>query len=375
MKIAYLTNSSPRSGVGSYAAGLRQALLSKWEKSVREYSLLDTRLVVEGEEKAVISKWPGFLGVKSVNWIRLGRQLPAYLSDEDLVHATNQTLSFIRTDKPMVVTVHDIIELLEPQDKKAHILNRYLLSGIPKAAHIIAVSHYTKKTIQEYYGLSAGKITVIPNGIDTAIFHPIDNFSQTIGYAGLCRELKVTSQQPIVLYIGSDHLRKNVIAAVQAFAKFKEKQPQAVFIKVGEPGLPAGRQLLLEEIDRLKLRESVRFVGSATEDRLNEIYNLADVFMFPSTFEGFGLPPLQAMAAGTPVVCANATSLPEVVGEAALLHDPNDVAGFADSLLRLTQDEELKQTYRTAGLAQAKKFLWPEVALMTEKVYQSMINK
>lgn len=370
MKIAYLTNSSPRSGVGSYASALKKALVVAGNTGLREYSLLDTRLLIDGEEKITVTKWPGVLGVKSVNWIRLGRKLPRYFGEEKLVHATNQTLSFIKTNKPMVVTVHDIIELLEPQDKKASMLNTYLLSGIPRAAHIVAVSHYTKKTIQDYYGLPSERITVIPNGVDTTMFHPIDNFSETIGYENLCRELKIAKGQPLVLYVGSDHPRKNVGVAVQAFAKFAEMHPQAVFIKVGEAGLSAGRELLLQEIDRLKLRESVRFVGNVTDERLNELYNLADVLIFPSRFEGFGLPPLQGMAAGTPVVCSNATSLPEVVGTAALIHDPMDVAGFADDLLRVVGDTQLQQHLVGAGLEQVKKFSWTNATQMTEKVYQ-----
>lgn len=371
--IAYLTNSSTYSGVGYYATGLKKAIQASGEVGLREYSLLDRRLIVDTEEKASLRRWPGVLGAKSVNWIRLGRKLPQYLRDEKLVHATNQTLSFIKTDRPMVVTVHDIIELLEPQDKKAYILNKYLLSGILKAVHIIAVSNYTKKTIHDYYGISDEDITVIPNGLDAHIFHPIENFRQSLAYQVLSKELRLSADQPVVLYVGSDHPRKNVGTAIRAFAKLKETYAHAIFLKVGEAGLPAGREHLLGEIDRLHLRESVRFMGSVTTERLNEIYNLANVLIFPSRFEGFGLPPLQAMAAGTPVVCSHATSLPEVVGEAGLLHDPDDVDGFADDILRLIEDKQLRQKNVTLGLEQAQRFSWKEVAQQTVNVYEKSV--
>lgn len=368
--IAYLTNSGLTSGVGHQAEMLRKNMEPVADIQLREFLFRQSDLISEGQVLTSVSAWPGVLGSKSVTWVRLGRQLPRYLTDEALVHATNQTLSFIATDKRFVVTVHDIIEMLEPQSKAAYILNKYLYSGISRADHIMAVSEYTKKTIQEYYDLPDEKITVIPNGVDTTVFHPIEHFSQTVGYQTLRQDLKLGDRHPIILYVGSDHLRKNVVTAVQAFSQLQEKRPDALFIKVGEPGLSEGRRVLLDEIDRLSLTNSIRFIGNVSDERLNELYNVADVFIYPSRFEGFGLPPLQAMAAGTPVVCSNATSLPEVVGEAALTHNPDDTDGFAKSLLSLTQDMELKKKMVVAGLARALQFSWEEAAQKTIGVYK-----
>lgn len=374
MNIAYVTNASPRSGVGNYATCLKKALLAKQAASIHEYSLLDASLLTDGDVRAVLALWPGILGAKSVNWIRLGKKLPRYLGDEELVHATNQTLSFIKTKKPKVVTVHDIIELLEPQDKKAYVVNKYLLSGIPEADHIISVSTYTKTALQEYYSLPDERITVIPNGIDPSVFYPIAGFADSTLYRDLLRELDITKEHVIVLYVGSDHPRKNLGVAIRAFAQFKKHQPKAVFIKVGEAGILQGREAFLADIKHLRLGESVRLTGGVTEERLNALYNLADVLLFPSIFEGFGLPPLQAMAAGTPVVCSNATSLPEVVGEAALQHDPEDIDGFADSLALITQDMQKAEALIASGRAQVKKFSWDKAAEMTSAVYTRTIH-
>ena len=179
---------------------------------------------------------------------------------------------------------------------------------------------------------------------------------------------------PIVLYVGSDHPRKNLGVALEAFARLQKGRPDAVFLKVGSPGLPAGREATLEKIDKLGIREAIRFVGAVEEEKLNQLYSLADVFVYPSKFEGFGLPPLQAMAAGTPVICSNATSLPEVVGEAAIMHDADDVNGFAESLKKIVTDKELAQSLRENGLERVQQFSWTEAVERVAEVYKKIAS-
>ena len=367
--IAYLTNSSAHSGVGQYALELKKA----WPDSgfhLREFSLQGTSLHIDGVQRTSIRSWPAGLGAKSIGWVRLGRRLPSLLTNEALVHATNQTLSFIKTSKPLVVTVHDIVEMLQPQDKMAFYVNRYLYSGIERAEHVMVVSEYTKKTVMDYYGLPGDNISVIYNGVNRAVFYPIEHFKETVGYKTLVRELGVTGKQPVILYVGSDHPRKNLPVALQAFAGLLPQYPQAVFLKVGAAGLPSGRAATLDTVDKLSIREHVKFIGDVSDERLNELYNSADVFVFPSRFEGFGMPPLQAMASGLPVVTANITSLPEVVGQAALMHDPDDVAAFTASMLEIIQRQDVADRLAQAGIAQAKKFSWEEAAKATAAVYR-----
>lgn len=372
IKVAYLTNSSARSGVGSQAEELKQKLLANSSVHLRNFHMDGNKLLGDGEVLKHIKPWPGLLGSKSVNWIRLGKALPSYIHEEELVHATNQTLSFIKVNKPMVVTIHDLIELLEPQNRRGYLINKYLYSGIERAGRLIAVSEYTKQTIIDYYGLSGEKIDVIYNGVNPELFHPIENFNQTVGYQTLRQDLRLGDRQPVILYVGSDHPRKNLPGTLRAFKKLKKQQPQAIFLKVGQPGLLSGRATTLAEVDRLKLKDSVRFINSVSDKRLNELYNLADVFVFLSEFEGFGLPPLQAMAVGLPVVCSNSTSLPEVVGRAALTHESNDIEGITQSLLQVTQDLQLKQKLKQAGLEQAQKFSWQQAAQATFDTYRKV---
>lgn len=362
MKVAYLTNAMASSGVGHYATELAPRLMKKPEIVLSEFLL-----------PVSSGTWPW--QKKTFGWIRQGRKLKGDLKrgDFDLVHATNQTQSFMLPHRiPAVVTVHDLIELLEPQQGLSGWAARYLYSGIKRARHLIAVSEYTKHSIAEIYGISPDKITVIYNGV-SSVFHPINDFSNTIGCKTLQRELKLAEGAKIVLYVGSDHPRKNLATAIRAFDGLRRSHPEAIFLKVGEAGIVSGRAETLRVIDELGLRDVVRFIGTVSFDRLNELYNLAGVLIFPSRFEGFGLPPLQAMASGLPVVAANATSIPEVVDEAALLHSADDVQGFTQSLKRVLEDDALARDLRQQGLERAKLFSWEKTVEETMKIYKKML--
>lgn len=381
LDIQYVTNASPQSGVGHRAEEIAKRLNQRPEIGLTRWNIDGQAgaLRREGEEMARMRRWPGVLGSKSVNWIRMGRALArqesqlrpmATLGEARIYDLTNQTLSFMAKKlRPAIVTVHDIIELLEPQDKRAAMLNRYLYSGIPAAEHIICVSEFTKKQVRQHYGVPDAKITVIYNGVGPE-FHPIKNFKQSLAYKELCRQLKLPSGVRIVLSVGSDHPRKNVVAAVRAVANIGN--PNIFIIKVGRAGLASGREALLDEIDRLKMRQAIRIIEDVGEDCLNELYNLADVFVYPSVFEGFGLPPLQAMAAGTPVIASRAAALPEVVGTAALTHDPTDVDELAALLSRVLSDAALAAKLRQSGLERARQFSWEDAASKTLAVYRDV---
>lgn len=362
MKVAYVTNAAVSSGVGYYATELAQSLAGHPDVALTEIALMSSS-----------GQWPW--QKKTFSWIRHGRKLKREIGrgDFDIAHATNQTLSFVLPrGVRSVVTVHDLIELLEPQQGLSGWAARYLYSGIKRADHIIAVSEYTKKTIIDAYGIPANKITVIHNGV-SSVFHPIKDFQNTVGYKTLQQELKLADGAKIVLYVGSDHPRKNVATAIRAFAAVRQSHPEAIFLKVGEAGIAAGRVETLRGIDELGLRDVVRFIGAVSFERLNELYNMASGLIFPSRFEGFGLPPLQAMAAGALVVAANTTSIPEVVGEAALLHSTDDVAGFATSLQRILEDTSLAADLRRRGIERAKLFSWEKAAEQTMEVYRKIL--
>lgn len=377
--IAYISNATRNSGVGHRAFAIQREIQANTTAELAQYEMDGKEGVLLKDQTSLVKlhAWKGALGSKTMNWIRLGGSLKKDIlrSRCDLVHATNQTLSFIRSKKvPFIVTVHDIIEIIEPQSIFGGLVARYLYKGIKKADHIIAVSEFTAKMVMDYYGLKRDRITVIPNGVGKE-FHPINDFEQTVACSLWRQKLRLSAESKIILYVGSEHPRKNVTVALEAFAKLAREMNDVIFIKVGDPGFAAGREALLNAIDRFNVKDEVRILPNVDDSELNELYNLADVLIYPSTFEGFGLPPLQAMACGTPVVCSSATSLPEVVGEAAVLLNPSDVDGFAKALSLILLDHAKAGELRDKGIERAKGFSWQAAAVAEVEVYKKILAK
>jgi len=284
------------------------------------------------------------------------------------VHATNQSLSFIPVSTRKIVTVHDLIEVIEPQSGWGGLASRFLYSGLRGADQLIAVSNYTASTLSEHLGISSEDIVVATNAA-SADFFSIPDFESTLGYQTLRQELGLAPDDQVVLFVGSDHPRKNVLGALQTFAKVRQQCPNVVFVKVGKPGLAFGRTQSLAEIDRLDLGSSSRIIDVVSTPRLNELYNLADVLLFPSRFEGFGLPPLQAMAAGTPVVASNSTSIPEVMGDTGKMCNPEDQACLVDAVVEILCSKMLASELAIAGTEQAKRFSWEASADLVYQAY------
>ncbi|WP_243685214.1 glycosyltransferase family 4 protein [Methanosarcina barkeri] len=142
----------------------------------------------------------------------------------------------------------------------------------------------------------------------------------------------------------------------------KKKLPDIVLLKIGTPQVPGAREKLIELIEMLGIEKEVVFVGYVSENDLTKYYNAADLFVFPSLYEGFGLPPLEAMACGTPVITSNLTSLPEVVGDSAITIDPYDVNAFAEAMYNLLTDEKLREQMINKGLKRAQLFNWEKSA-------------
>lgn len=363
MKVAYITNSPPQSGMGKPAREIARHLANQPDITLKEFSLVAPPPSAGPRQR----RWQL---PKPIGWWRLARKLPK--AGFNLWHFTNQTLSFIPR-RPAVVTVYDLSELIEPQTKFGRPVFQYLYRGIPRAAHVICVSQYTKKTLQEQYNIPDEKITVIPLAA-AEVFQPDPAVKQTVAARELLYRFNLTPNTKLILYVGSEHPRKNLKVLLEAVARVRQHIPDVVVLKVGDAGLAAGRQQFLADLDRLGLRQNVRFVGKADDETLKLLYNIADIFVFPSTFEGFGIPPLEAMACGCPVVCSNATSLPEVVGDAALTHNPNDVDAFASSITKVLTTPALAQDLRQRGLARAAQFNWRDIAERTLAVYRQAIH-
>ena len=180
-------------------------------------------------------------------------------------------------------------------------------------------------------------------------------------------------RRPFVLCVGAQQSRKNLPRLVAAFARLRADLPTSRLVIVG-PTLWR-YDGLQEQIQSLGLDDAVQVLGYVPDKDLPALYSAADVFVFPSLYEGFGLPILEAMACGTPVVCSNSTSLPEVANDAALLIEPHDVDGMAGAMQRVLRDADLRVMLRKSGLKRAQDFSWERAAQETVAVYRQVMNE
>jgi len=281
------------------------------------------------------------------------------LEQADIYHITTQTMAtplwLQRFPAPVVVTVHDIIPYLVRGDSQlntsGHVANRLFyrlaLSSLRRADALVAVSQYTKRTLVENLGLPCERIHVVYQAVDLQKFRPLEVPDEFRARHGLGRDWRY------VLYVGSDDPRKNLATLVQSFALLRQKLPQVKLLKVGAPHFYQERQRLLAVVADLGIREDVLFFDQVPDDELPFFYNVADVLAMPSLYEGFGLPVAEAMACGTPVVCSEATSLPEAAGGAALLVDPARAEEIAVALQTVLDDRVLAADLRGQGLDRA----------------------
>lgn len=280
----------------------------------------------------------------------------------DLLHAPLHVAPFAgRT--PAVITVHDLAFLTYP-DRVPRSRRLYLTPGTRwsarRARRIIAVSRRTAGDLMSWLDLPASRIEVIPlappASIEAVTGPALDAFRQRAG-AG----------QPFLLCVGTLEPRKNLITLLRAFASLRTKIPHQLVLVGPEGWLNGG---LGEAVGSLGLRDRVRLTGFVSDDDLSGWYSAADCFVFPSVYEGFGLPPLEAMRCGAPVVTSNVSSLPEVVDDAALMVDPLDVDAIATAILQAVSDPALAADLRARGFERAAEFSWQRTARETLAVYR-----
>ena len=311
----------------------------------------------------------------NVVWHRLRLPLPVELitGPVDVFHSPDFTLPPVWRARA-VLTVHDLSFLRVPECFTGA-LRRYLERVVPRsvrrADHVIADSHSTKRDLVELLGTPAGKVTVIHSGVEPR-FRPIVDRAAL----GPVRQ-RYDLPERFIISVGTLQPRKNFATLVEAFARLKSEtgnwKPGARSLKLVIAG---GRGWLYEEIfarvEALGLQGDVLFPGFVADEDLPALYNLAEAFVLPSLYEGFGLPPLEAMACGTPVVTSNVSSLPEVVGDAGLMVEPADVESLAVAIERVLEDGGLRREMVQRGLARAKEFTWERAARRLLGVYTRM---
>ncbi len=288
----------------------------------------------------------------------------------DIFHATAHLLPRFTRVKT-VFTLHDLAFRICPETHTR--VNRVFLSAaMPRflraADAIIAVSQWTKADAMRLYGIPEDKITVIYEGV-----HP--HFRPPTAEDIAAARRKYNLPERFILYLGTIEPRKNLSVLLDAYALLRSQHvcADARLVIAGKKGWLY--EPFLRHVRELGLQDEVLFPGFIADDDLPALYGAADVFAYPSLFEGFGLPVLEAMACAVPVVCSNASSLPEVAGDAALLVSPHDTAALAAALQRVLADAELRVKLVTLGLAQARRFTWQETARQTLAVYNQVYEK
>ena len=295
------------------------------------------------------------------------------LTAVDMVHFTNFIAFPIRGAKT-VLTVHDLAFLRFPRtiELKNYItLKACLRFSLDIADRIIVPSFSTKKDIVDFYKYPEKKIVVIPLGVNHDIYRPIADIHSLNAFK------QKHSLGRYILFLGTLEPRKNAARLLDAYSilckKMGVKQAPDLIFGGGRGWKNKAFEVKYQNLDK-PIKNKIRFLGYLPQEELPFLYSGADVFVFPSLWEGFGLPPLEAMACGAPVVTSNVSSLPEVVGNAAILVDPNSAEEIAEAIYQILIDEHLALSLRYAGLTQAAKFTWSNTALQTYQVYESAVK-
>ncbi len=266
---------------------------------------------------------------------------------------------------PGVVTVHDLAFIRFPYTFRSY--NRTYLdlatrASVRRAARVCAVSEHTRREVIGLLGVPPERVVVTPNAARAHFQVPdpaaVDAFRQR---KGLPNEF--------ILYVGTLEPRKNLITLLEAYSRIAADTRAPLIVGGGKGWL---YQPVFERLEALNLRDRVQFVGYLDEEELPLWYAAASVFVFPSLYEGFGMPPLEAMSCGTPVVTSNASSLPEVVADAGLMVAPHDAEGLAAAVLRVLTSADLRAELRERGLQRARHFSWRTTAERTLQVYQQV---
>ena len=269
-----------------------------------------------------------------------------------------------------IVTVHDIAWIRHPQvhpPKRVKALNQYFENGLQSASSIITDSEFIKNELLDLYNIDSNKISCIPLGVNS-IYKP-----QSLQDTKFCLDQYKLSYGNFFITVGTLEPRKNIKLVLSAYQKL------SATIRNSYPLVVVGMKgWFTDEIEAqmapLLSTGQIRLLGYVPSNDLASLVASAKALIYPSIYEGFGLPPLEAMACGTPVICSNTSSLPEVVGNAALLVSPSDVQGMCNSIEKLVESPELTADLSAKGLIQASLFSWSECANKTAMVYKKLLS-
>jgi glycosyltransferase involved in cell wall biosynthesis len=315
----------------------------------------------------VISRLPTVKPSVRIAWEQLVQPWEAGRRRIDVLHSMGYVQPFV-CPCPSVVTVYDLSFMVHPEAFNRP--NQFYLSSFTKrsvrqAKRIIAISEHTKNDLVELMHVPAEKIDVIYPGVESS-------FSVIADQAQLERFRRERGlPEHFVLFFGTLEPRKGADKLIEAFGRLKKEfnLPHSLVLGGAKGWL---YDSIFARVKELQLEDSVQFVGYVRQEEQPLWYNCADLFVYPSLYEGFGFPPLEAMACGTPVITTRVSSLPEVVGDAAMLIEPGDATGLFQAMAAVLSDENRMKQMSEAGLARKKAFSWQQAAQMTLATYQAV---
>jgi glycosyltransferase involved in cell wall biosynthesis len=361
-----------KAGIGRYAASLARALADYQPGRIALFynrvhgshpppglEALQARTVHAGYKPWRMAVWLGHLTRIGFNRLVPGAQL---------FHATEHLLPPLH-GVPTVLTVHDMIFKLFPEHQKR--LNFwYLNATMPlycrRAGAIVTVSESSKQDIVAHYGLDPAKVTVVyeaaaPEFVP-ASREAVEGIRRRYGLPG-----------PYAIHVGTIEPRKNLTRLIEALQLLREAGLTVPLLVVGGKGWLYDD--FFQRLERLEIADAVHFPGYVPSSDLPLLYSAATIAVMPSVYEGFGLPVLEAMACGTPVVSSDASSLPELGGRAARYFDPYDVEAVAETIRKVWVDQDLRAEMRQQGLAQAASFSWQRAATQTWAIYERLLRQ
>jgi glycosyltransferase involved in cell wall biosynthesis len=359
-------------GIGRYSWNMFKALLEidRDNEYICYFTRLDPPEVLKLPERVRVRHFDA--GMIDERFDQL--VLPTLLVEGsiDVYHNPTFSVPAVRTSARTVATVHDVVFRRHPELVEAGLrryLDRATRRTVNSADAIITVSHFSKREIAELYTVEQDRITVIHNGVILPCGRKPNNLGSTV-QRGLG-----ANADGYVLYVGSIEPKKNIDVLLRAFASLRRPQAARSYALVLAGASNASNYRVEDRIRELGLSGAVSVLGYVSEEDLESLYTHAKAFVYPSLYEGFGLPVLEAMARGIPTVVSRATSLPEVAGECALLFEPSDPEDLARMLTRLLESPTEQKALSEKGRARAAAFTWRHSARLHLDTYERVVKK
>lgn len=366
---------SPLTGIGQYTKSLAEALIASgevdlwlfysfaWSREVRMQPVHNIATVKALIKKLLPHPYSLSRALQQYKFAQFARErkIEVYHEPNFLSH---------RFSGPTVITAHDLSWIRFPDthpSERVKVMNRLFPRSLENAAHIITDAEFIRQEIIEYFGVPPGRITAVPLAARSNL-RPREEDECRAGLANLG-----LGYRSFILCAGTLEPRKNLDFVIRTYAAMpKEFRSRRPLVLVGMKGwLTSSLESVMQP---MMASGEVRTLGFVSEDDLALLYASASMLVYPSLYEGFGLPPLEAMSSGTPVIVSDRSTLPEVVGPAGVLIDPADAAGLRDAILRLDEDHAYWGERRTACLQQAATFSWSRCARETIAIYRSVLG-